>query len=149
MNKDYGKGIGLFALNAMAQSQLYNYDIKDDWNKLVKDLKKTINWEELTLEEAKELGFASWTSQESIDEDIAYQKKRLDDKEIDQETYNKKVKLLNNTLNLYLIPLYLVPIIPIGAKLTDIGGTDIVYDGNNIDLDIRFGKIAYGIKFNK
>lgn len=141
--------MGLFALNSLAKSQLYNnYNNEQDWDILVKDLKKNINWNELTIEEAKELGFGRWTSQEDIDEEIASLKKYFQDKEINQETYDKKVKLLNNTVNLWLIPLYLVTIIPIGTKLTDIGGNDILYDGNNIDLDIRFGKIAYGIKLS-
>lgn len=47
--------------------------------------------------------------------------------------------------DLYLIPLYLLPIIPIGTKLTCINGETIVYDGTNVDNDIRCGYIAYGI----
>lgn len=47
--------------------------------------------------------------------------------------------------DLYLIPLYLLPIIPIGTELTCISGENIVYDGHNIDDDIRFGCLAYGI----
>lgn len=47
--------------------------------------------------------------------------------------------------DLYLIPLWLLPIIPIGIKLTTIFGDEITYDGHNIDNDIRFGCIAYGI----
>lgn len=47
---------------------------------------------------------------------------------------------------LYLIPLYLLPIIPIGMELTCISGETIIYDGSNIDNDIRGGCIAYGIR---
>lgn len=47
--------------------------------------------------------------------------------------------------DLYLIPLYLLPILPRGTKLTTIGGEEIVYDGTNVDKDIRFGCLAYGI----
>ena len=47
--------------------------------------------------------------------------------------------------DLYLIPLYLLSFIPIGTKLTSIGGETVIYDGTNIDNDIRFGCIAYGI----
>lgn len=47
--------------------------------------------------------------------------------------------------DLWLIPLYLLPILPIGTKLTTIGGTEIIYDGKNVDNDIRMGCIAYGI----
>ena len=51
-----------------------------------------------------------------------------------------------DTPNLWLLPLWFVPLIPIGTELTDIGGGKVVYDGNNIDLDVRFGCIAYGIE---
>lgn len=48
--------------------------------------------------------------------------------------------------NLYLIPLYLLSFIPIGTKLTSIDGETVIYDGTNIDNDIRFGCLAWGIK---
>ncbi len=47
--------------------------------------------------------------------------------------------------NLYLIPLYLLPIIPKGTELICISGDKVVYDGTNVDNDIRFDCIAYGI----
>ena len=47
--------------------------------------------------------------------------------------------------DLYLLPLYILPIVPIGTKLTTIGGEEIIYDGTNVDKDIRFGLLAYGI----
>ena len=47
--------------------------------------------------------------------------------------------------DLWLFPLYLLPILPIGTKLTTIGGEEIIYDGSNVDNDHRFGCIAYGI----
>lgn len=52
----------------------------------------------------------------------------------------------DETPNLYLIPLWLVPIIPVGTELTCISGAKIIYNGSNIDNDIRFGCIAYGIE---
>lgn len=48
----------------------------------------------------------------------------------------------NENPDLYLIPLWLLPI---GTKLTTIFGDEITYDGHNVDNDIRFGCIAYGI----
>ena len=48
--------------------------------------------------------------------------------------------------DLYLIPLYLLPIVPVGTELTCISGKTVVYDGTNIDNDIRFGCIAWGIR---
>lgn len=47
--------------------------------------------------------------------------------------------------DLYLIPLWLLPVLPIGTKLVCISGNEIVYNGENIDKDIRFGCLAYGI----
>lgn len=47
--------------------------------------------------------------------------------------------------DLYLIPLYLLPILPIGTEVTCINGRTFIYDGTNIDNDVRFGCIAYGI----
>lgn len=49
----------------------------------------------------------------------------------------------------YLIPLYLFPIIPIGLKVYSINGEEIVNDGTNLDNDTRFGCVAYGIKPKK
>lgn len=48
--------------------------------------------------------------------------------------------------DLYLIPLYLLPIIPIGTELMCINGETIVYDGSNVDNDVRCGCIAWGIR---
>lgn len=47
--------------------------------------------------------------------------------------------------DLWLIPLWFVPLLPIGIELTTIAGEKVTYTGDNIDLDIRFGCIAYGI----
>lgn len=47
--------------------------------------------------------------------------------------------------DLYLIPLYLLPIVPIGMELTNICGDKFIYNGSNVDNDTRFGCIAYGI----
>lgn len=51
--------------------------------------------------------------------------------------------------DLYLIPLYLLPIIPVGTELTSISGETIIYNGTNIDKDIRFGCLAWGIHIPK
>lgn len=53
------------------------------------------------------------------------------------------------TPDLYLIPLYLLPILPIGMEVTSISGEKIINDGANLDNDIRFGCIAYGITIPK
>lgn len=48
--------------------------------------------------------------------------------------------------NLYLIPIWLLPVLPVGTKLTSINGDEIVYDGKNVDNDVRFGCLAYGVR---
>ena len=47
--------------------------------------------------------------------------------------------------DLWLIPLWFVPLLPVGIELTTISGAKVTYTGDNIDLDIRFGCTAYGI----
>lgn len=49
---------------------------------------------------------------------------------------------------IYLIPLYLLPIIPVGTELVTINDEVIVYDGNNVNNDTRGGMLAYGIILN-
>lgn len=90
-------------------------EIKEAIQKFVEEIKKHIDWENLTEEECKELRFGKWDEESGI----------------------------------YLIPLYLFPIIPIGLKVYSIMGNEIVNDGTNLNNDIRFGCIAYGIKPKK
>ena len=47
--------------------------------------------------------------------------------------------------DLWLIPLWFVPLLPVGIELTSIFGNKVTYTGDNLDLDVRFGCIAYGI----
>lgn len=47
--------------------------------------------------------------------------------------------------DLYLIPIYLLPIIPIGIELTAIDGEKVIYDGENVNDDTRMGCLAYGL----
>lgn len=55
----------------------------------------------------------------------------------------------NETPNLFLVPLYILPILPIGTELVSINGDRIVYDGTNVDKDTRYGCIAYGIEIEE
>ena len=48
---------------------------------------------------------------------------------------------------IHLLPIYLLPIIPIGTKLVCISGEEVIYNGSNIDNDTRVGMLAYGIEF--
>lgn len=50
----------------------------------------------------------------------------------------------NTNPALFLIPIYLVPLIPVGIELTTIRGDKIIYDGSNIELESRYGMLAYG-----
>lgn len=45
-----------------------------------------------------------------------------------------------------LIPLYLLPVLPIGIEVICISGRHIKYDGSNLDNETRGGCIAYGIE---
>ena len=91
-------------------------EIKESTERFLNELKKHIDWNNLTVEEAKELRFCRW------DEDKP---------------------------DLWLIPLWLLPIVPIGMELESIDGDKIIYDGTNVDNDIRFGVIAYGINIKE
>ena len=68
-------------------------EIKEATDMMLEELKKYIDWNNITAEEACELRFMKW----------------------DKES------------NLYLMPLYLLPIVPIGTELTCISGEKIIY----------------------
>lgn len=91
-------------------------EVKEATERFLEELKKYIDFENLTEEEARELRFCQWSKEEP---------------------------------DLYLIPLYLLPILPIGIEVTCINGEKLIYDGHNIDTDIRFGCLAYGIRVKR
>jgi hypothetical protein len=49
--------------------------------------------------------------------------------------------------NLYLFPLWLVPLIPDGLMVTSISGEEFPFDSETTDTDIRFGCVAFGLRF--
>lgn len=51
--------------------------------------------------------------------------------------------------DLYLFPLWLVPVIPEGLEVVDIGGNKYKYEKATADNDIRFGCVAYGIEIKE
>ena len=51
--------------------------------------------------------------------------------------------------NLWLFPLYLVPIIPEGLEITYLDGEKGIYHKDEMDNDIRFGVVAYGIEIEE
>lgn len=48
--------------------------------------------------------------------------------------------------NLWLMPIWLFPIIPEGMELMDINGEKFKFERDKADKDIRFGCLAYGIE---
>ena len=118
--------------NKIACIQLYHWDeeykkksLNDAWQKVQEQFK------------------------EDIEEEISFFQSELDKGHLTKEEFDKKVANERNTLGLRLIPLYLYPSLPIGITLTSIGGEERVFDGSNIDTDIRFGCLAWGIKPKK
>lgn len=123
-------------------------DVKEAMDVFLEELKKLINWEDITKEEALLLRFKVWQSDEDVDEEIGVLFKDFQHGNLTIQEYEAKVTELNNEKGLYLIPLYLLPILPVGTTVYSIFGKEVVYDGNNIDNDIRFGCLSYGIKIN-
>ena len=123
--------------------------LNDAWQKVQEQFKKDIDWNALTESQCKDLHFGSWQSEEDIKEEISYLQSQVDKGNLTKEEFDKRVANEKNTLGLRLIPLYLYPSLPIGFTLTSIGGDESVFDGSNIDTDIWFGCIAWGIKPKK
>lgn len=103
----------------------------------------------LRKEQCKALHFGSWQSKEDVEVEIHILQSEFEKGHLTKDEFDKKVANEKNTLELRLIPLYLYPSLPIGITLTSIGGEEIVFDGSNIDTDVRFGCIAWGIKPKK
>jgi hypothetical protein len=125
-------------------------DLKKATEMFLEELKKHIDWEHLTEEECRELRFGIWDTDEGIDEEIDALKFGWEGSAAQKEGKNldEIIADLERTKGLRLIPLYLLPIVPIGTELVSIGGQIIIYDGCNVDKDMRCGYIAYGIKLN-
>ena len=142
--------------NQIAWIQVYHWDeeykkksLNDAWQKAQEQFKKDIDWKNLTENQCNALHFGRWQSEEDIEEEISCLQSELDKGHLTKEEFEKKVENEKNTLGLRLIPLYLYPSLPIGITLTSIDGEEIVFDGSNIDTDVRFGCIAWGIKPKK
>lgn len=142
--------------NQIACIQVYHWNdelkkqiFDDAWERVQKQFKKDIDWSTLTESQCKALHFKRWQSEEDVKENISYLQSELDNGNLTKEEFDKKVAKEKNTLGLRLIPLYLYPSLPKGITLTSIGGEEIVFDGSNIDTDVRFGCIAWGIKPKK
>lgn len=90
--------------------------VKNATDLFLENFKNYIDWDDLTKDEALELGFRKWSKEQP---------------------------------DLYLVPLYLLPILPIGTELTDIFGGKIVHDGKNVYNDNRAGLITYAIEIKE
>ena len=142
--------------NNIAYAQIRNLNEKkknewiyDAWQKVQEQLKKDIDWNTLTESQCRNLHFGVWQSEEDIEKKISHLQSELDNGNLTKESFDKKVTDYKNTLGLYLIPVYLYPSLPIGITLTSIVGKDVIFDGSNIDLYVRYGFLSYGIKPKK
>ena len=142
--------------NQIACIQVYDWDeeykkksLNDAWKKVQEQFKKDIDWSTLTESQCKALHFVRWQSEEDIEEEISIIQSEYEKGHLTKEEFDKEVVDQKNTLGLRLIPLYLYPSLPIGTILTSIDGKEITFDGSNIDTDVRFGCIAWGIKPKK
>lgn len=142
--------------NQIARIQVYNLDeeyekksLDDAWKKVQEQFKKDIDWSTLTESQCKALHFGRWQSEEDIEEEISFIQSEFEKGHLTKEEFDKKVAAQKNTLGLCLIPLYLYPSLPTGIILTSIDGEEIVFDGANIDTDVRLGCLAWGIKPKK
>lgn len=121
-------------------------DINDAMGVFLGELKKHIDWDNLTHEDCDALRFGRWQNEADVEKEISYLTKELKEGKLTIQEYHKKVNEQRNTLGVRLLPLYILPILPIGTKLVSIFGKEKIYDGMNIDKDVRCGCIAYGIK---
>ena len=142
--------------NQIACIQEYDWDeeykkksLNDAWQKAQEQFKKDIDWSTLTESQCKALHFGRWQSEEDIEEEISILQSEYEKGHLTKEEFDKGVVDQKNTLGLRLIPLYLYPSLPIGITLTSIDGEEKVFDGKNIDTDMRFGCLAWGIKPKK
>lgn len=99
------------------------------------------------------LTYEQWGKEFSYEEVIrSYERIKDQAKEIvgnpvdlsDEDLKNLGFKKWDEDSEIRLIPIWAYDLIPDGTELTSIGGSKTVKGTNEIDLDVRFGCIAYG-----
>lgn len=93
-----------------------NEENKKNFKRFYDEIKKYIDFNNLTIDEAMELRFGKWS------EDMP---------------------------NLWLFPLWIVPIIPEGLEVMNINGDKFKYNSETVDNDARFGCVCYGIEIKE
>lgn len=90
--------------------------------------------------------FCCKENREAFDKAMDEIRKELDwDNLTDDDCNELRFRKWEESNPLRLIPIWLYKAIPVGTKLTSIGGGEVVFDGKNIDTDTRFGCLAWGI----
>lgn len=100
--------------------------IYDNWSNELKNKENKESFEKFYKELKKHIDFTKITVEEA--------------KELRFQRWDEEQS------NLWLFPLWLVPIIPEGLEVTSISGNKYKYEKNKADNDIRFGCVAYGIE---
>lgn len=116
------------------------------------------DWTNLTLETAESLGFMRWASDDDIDKDIEEIKNNYNENNnvlsyINGSTMEEKIANIESTRYLWLIPAYILALVPEGIHLTSISGQEIIYETceeyTSMIKDFRLGVSSWGITFSK
>lgn len=99
-----------------------------------------LDWDSMNTVIASRLQFKKFATDLDISSRINNIVKNVDDPEIREV----EIKKLENVRNLYLIPLWIYPLIPSGIKITSLSGEIMVYDGH-LNMDVMYGCLGYGI----
>ena len=108
-------------INKVSETIIY-----DNWSNELKNKENKESFEKFYKELKKHIDFTKITVEEA--------------KELRFQRWDEEQP------NLWLFPLWLVPIIPEGLEVTSISGNKYKYEKNKADNDIRFGCVAYGIE---
>jgi hypothetical protein len=117
-----------------------------------------VDWTNLNLETAEALGFMRWSSDEDIDDAIqeikdSYAENNKVMSYLEGNTMEEKIANVEKTRYLWLLPAYILCLIPEGLHLVSISGKELVYETcpENVSLikDFRLGVSSWGITFSE